>query len=179
MPVLLARHAGFCSGVKRALAIALEESGKGAGTYTLGPLVHNEAVIDHLARHGLTFAMIDYGFGGAASHALSLAKLGPQVHAGTIVLPARKLNAWLGGDQDTDIVTAAARKIRADFDADIGIAVSEPESATNGDSEGFEIAIVDHGTAVAYSLSHGGHTGLRHSRTTKQILNQIRLHLKR
>ena len=152
----------------------------------LGDLVFGEnevalqdIVVDHLARHGLTFAMIDYGFGGAASHALSLAKLGPQVHAGTIVLPARKLNAWLGGDQDTDIVTAAARKIRADFDADIGIAVSEPESATNGDSEGFEIAIVDHGTAVAYSLSHGGHTGLRHSRTTKQILNQIRLHLKR
>ena len=44
MEVILARHAGFCSGVRNAVETVLAESKKGAAVYTLGPLVHNEMV---------------------------------------------------------------------------------------------------------------------------------------
>ncbi len=54
MQILLAGHAGFCSGVRRALDAALKEAARGRRVHTLGPLVHNEAVGDYLARHGVT-----------------------------------------------------------------------------------------------------------------------------
>jgi len=51
--IRIAEHAGFCSGVKEAVERTLQESARCGGVYTLGPLVHNEAVIDYLARHNV------------------------------------------------------------------------------------------------------------------------------
>ena len=51
MSVHLAEHAGFCTGVKGAFDRALQESARGGRVFTLGPLVHNEAVAAYLARH--------------------------------------------------------------------------------------------------------------------------------
>lgn len=53
MRIRIAEHAGFCSGVKEAVERTLQESARCGGVYTLGPLVHNEAVIDYLARHNV------------------------------------------------------------------------------------------------------------------------------
>lgn len=53
MPVRLAKHAGFCSGVKEAVEAALRESSRGGTVWTLGSLVHNEAVTAYLARHNI------------------------------------------------------------------------------------------------------------------------------
>ncbi|MGB4643172.1 MAG: bifunctional 4-hydroxy-3-methylbut-2-enyl diphosphate reductase/30S ribosomal protein S1 [Dethiobacteria bacterium] len=53
MRIRLAEHAGFCSGVKKAVETALQESSRGDRVLTLGPLVHNEAVALHLARHNV------------------------------------------------------------------------------------------------------------------------------
>ena len=53
MPVRLAKHAGFCSGVKEAVEAALRESSRGGAVWTLGSLVHNEAVTAYLARHNI------------------------------------------------------------------------------------------------------------------------------
>ena len=53
MRVLLAEHAGFCSGVKRALELTLREVDRGKKVSTLGPLVHNDEVINFLASKGV------------------------------------------------------------------------------------------------------------------------------
>lgn len=48
MQVFLAKHAGFCEGVKNALNLTLREVAKGKEVTTLGPLVHNEKVVQFL-----------------------------------------------------------------------------------------------------------------------------------
>ncbi|GHS91663.1 hypothetical protein FACS1894139_08530 [Planctomycetales bacterium] len=60
----LARHAGFCMGVQRALqlaeAAAAEKSAfvsaasvRAASVWTLGPLIHNQAAVEYLAQRGV------------------------------------------------------------------------------------------------------------------------------
>ena len=41
MNVSLAKTAGFCFGVKRAVDMAYTEAAKGKPVYTLGPIIHN------------------------------------------------------------------------------------------------------------------------------------------
>ena len=55
MKVKLAKAAGFCMGVRRAMEIVLAEANKGEGPiYTFGPLIHNKQVLDLLASKGVT-----------------------------------------------------------------------------------------------------------------------------
>ena len=52
----IARHSGFCFGVRRAIDIAKEVSQKNKGqTYVYGQLVHNERVIKDLENQGIVF----------------------------------------------------------------------------------------------------------------------------
>ncbi len=56
MKVILAKHAGFCYGVKRAVDIAENEaknSGDSSCIYTLGPIIHNDEVINELRNKGV------------------------------------------------------------------------------------------------------------------------------
>jgi len=54
MEVLIAREAGFCYGVKRALSLVGEALDKGKGPiYCLGPLIHNPQVVRELEEKGL------------------------------------------------------------------------------------------------------------------------------
>ena len=57
MPIIkVAKHAGFCFGVKKAIEIAEEVASKNSGpTYVLGQLVHNERVIKNLEDKGIVF----------------------------------------------------------------------------------------------------------------------------
>ncbi len=57
MSIIVAKHAGFCFGVKRAIETAEEtaEKNKGRKTYVYGQLVHNERVIDDLKKRGIEF----------------------------------------------------------------------------------------------------------------------------
>ena len=52
MEILVAKRAGFCFGVKRAIDMAFALSKKG-GVYTFGPLIHNPQVIDKLRERGI------------------------------------------------------------------------------------------------------------------------------
>ncbi|MBR1864938.1 MAG: bifunctional 4-hydroxy-3-methylbut-2-enyl diphosphate reductase/30S ribosomal protein S1 [Lachnospiraceae bacterium] len=52
MEVLLAKTAGFCFGVKRAVDTVYEYVGKGK-VYTFGPIVHNEEVVKDLTNRGV------------------------------------------------------------------------------------------------------------------------------
>jgi 4-hydroxy-3-methylbut-2-enyl diphosphate reductase len=52
--VKLAKTAGFCMGVRRAMEIILSEANKGNGRlFTYGPLIHNQQVLDLLGSKGV------------------------------------------------------------------------------------------------------------------------------
>lgn len=51
--IRLAKNSGFCFGVKRALDIALNENKNNKNVYTLGPLIHNNDVVDYLKQNGI------------------------------------------------------------------------------------------------------------------------------
>ncbi|MGE5405817.1 MAG: bifunctional 4-hydroxy-3-methylbut-2-enyl diphosphate reductase/30S ribosomal protein S1 [Candidatus Saccharibacteria bacterium] len=51
--VFLADDAGFCHGVRRAMDLALGANKEQAPWYTLGPLVHNREVVEHLKSQGI------------------------------------------------------------------------------------------------------------------------------
>ena len=51
MEIKLAKTAGFCFGVKRAMNIALEQNGE--TVFTLGPLIHNTQAVTRLKEHGI------------------------------------------------------------------------------------------------------------------------------
>lgn len=54
MEVRVAKSAGFCFGVKRAVSLVYEEAEKNAGSvYTLGPIIHNEIVVEDLRARGV------------------------------------------------------------------------------------------------------------------------------
>ncbi len=55
MEVILAKKAGFCFGVKRAVDIAYAEApaDEKQRVYTYGPIIHNEEVTEDLERHGV------------------------------------------------------------------------------------------------------------------------------
>lgn len=57
MKVLQADVLGFCFGVRRAVDLAKnaleEQKGSGKNVYSLGPLIHNEYVLESLAKQGL------------------------------------------------------------------------------------------------------------------------------
>ena len=56
MQIKVAKHAGFCFGVKKAIEIAEEVAQNNKGkTYVYGQLVHNEKVIKDLEGKGITF----------------------------------------------------------------------------------------------------------------------------
>ena len=54
MEVKLAKTAGFCFGVKRAMDKVYEQIEKGEKIYTYGPLIHNESVVADLEKKGVT-----------------------------------------------------------------------------------------------------------------------------
>jgi 4-hydroxy-3-methylbut-2-enyl diphosphate reductase len=54
MKILIAKTAGFCFGVKRAIDIAFQiAQEKRKGVYTFGPIIHNPQVVDKLRKKGI------------------------------------------------------------------------------------------------------------------------------
>jgi 4-hydroxy-3-methylbut-2-enyl diphosphate reductase len=54
MKVIVAKHCGFCFGVKRATQIAFEAAEKASGnTYSLGPIIHSPQVVERLEKMGV------------------------------------------------------------------------------------------------------------------------------
>ena len=53
MDILLADHAGFCFGVRRALEMAEDATRQHERVHALGPLIHNPQVVERLRRQGL------------------------------------------------------------------------------------------------------------------------------
>lgn len=59
MPIIIAKHAGFCMGVSRAITQALSLAKEYPGINSLGELVHNHSVIEKLTAQGLLAKDID------------------------------------------------------------------------------------------------------------------------
>ena len=53
MKLVLAKSAGFCYGVRRAVELAEETAKQGEPCVMLGSIIHNQDVMDHLASQGL------------------------------------------------------------------------------------------------------------------------------
>ena len=53
MRVIVAKNAGFCFGVRRAVKLARNEAKERGKVYTWGKLIHNEAVIRSLSEEGI------------------------------------------------------------------------------------------------------------------------------
>ncbi|MDF2951075.1 MAG: hydroxymethylbutenyl pyrophosphate reductase [Anaerocolumna sp.] len=53
MEVVLAKTAGFCFGVKRAIDVAFKEADQNKKVYTFGSIIHNEEVVNELADKGV------------------------------------------------------------------------------------------------------------------------------
>ena len=54
MKVIVAKSAGFCFGVRRAVDKVYEQIGKtGKPIYTYGPIIHNEEVVNDLKEKGV------------------------------------------------------------------------------------------------------------------------------
>lgn len=53
MEILLAKTAGFCFGVQRAVDTAYEHADDKGRVYTYGQIIHNEEVVGDLSRHGV------------------------------------------------------------------------------------------------------------------------------
>ena len=53
MKITLAEHRGFCYGVERAVALARECFGNREKTATLGPIIHNPQMVEHLDKQGV------------------------------------------------------------------------------------------------------------------------------
>ena len=53
MQVLVAEKYGFCPGVKSAITLAKKTLTKEKKVYSLGPIIHNESVVEELAQDGL------------------------------------------------------------------------------------------------------------------------------
>lgn len=53
MKINLAKSAGFCSGVKRAINIAMAKANSGESVIMLGDIVHNEIVVESLKKMGI------------------------------------------------------------------------------------------------------------------------------
>ena len=55
MEIMVAKRAGFCFGVKRAIDITVGMAKEQKeGLYTLGPLIHNPQVIEKLGQEGIS-----------------------------------------------------------------------------------------------------------------------------
>jgi len=54
MEVLVAQHSGFCLGVKNAIRLAEQTLKKEERVYSLGPIIHNNEVVEKLGKSGLS-----------------------------------------------------------------------------------------------------------------------------
>ncbi len=79
MEVYVARKAGFCFGVKRAINLAQDTAKEANGVYTLGPLIHNPQAVEELRQSGIesigSLEEMDGGRLVIRSHGITLSEM--------------------------------------------------------------------------------------------------------
>ncbi|WP_026503896.1 4-hydroxy-3-methylbut-2-enyl diphosphate reductase [Butyrivibrio sp. NC3005] len=74
MEIILAEHAGFCFGVKKAVDTVYDQIGKKESIYTYGPIIHNEEVVKDLEQKGV--------------HVVNCLEELKDIHEGTMIIRA-------------------------------------------------------------------------------------------
>ena len=72
--IKIAKSAGFCFGVKRAVNLVYDQVGNAKKVYTYGPIIHNEEVVSDLERKGVVEPVV--GRGDAVEHLAHLLLFG-------------------------------------------------------------------------------------------------------
>jgi (E)-4-hydroxy-3-methyl-but-2-enyl pyrophosphate reductase len=116
MEILMAKEMGFCFGVRRAVELAQAAAHEDIPVWTLGPLVHNNQVVERLRQQGI----------GSVS---SL----DEVPCGTVVIPSHGLPLAV-----SDI--AHIRGLRV-VDATCPMVRSSQKQAKNLGAEGFQVIV--------------------------------------
>ena len=83
MKVIVAKTAGFCFGVERAVEKVYEQIGQGGGPiYTLGPIIHNEEVVRDLEEKGVRVIHSEEELAGLTEGTVIIRShgVGPQVY---------------------------------------------------------------------------------------------------
>ena len=92
MKVLLADKCGFCLGVNNAIELAKKTLAERDNVYSLGPLIHNQDVVEELARSGLktveSVDSIDSGTVLIRSHGATVRQLEQIKHKGLQIVDA-------------------------------------------------------------------------------------------
>lgn len=92
MEILLASHAGFCFGVRRATQMAFEAAEKGGKTFTLGPIIHSPQVVrklEEMGTHALDdLCQMDSGTIIIRSHGVTSAELAEAERRGLDIVDA-------------------------------------------------------------------------------------------
>jgi (E)-4-hydroxy-3-methyl-but-2-enyl pyrophosphate reductase len=110
MKVLVAERCGFCLGVKNAIAMAEQALKTNKHIYSLGPVIHNDQVVEKLAQEGLqtvkSIEEIPAGTVLIRSHGATLAQLGEIQNKGLDIIDA------------TCVLVKRVQKIAAQFNKD-------------------------------------------------------------
>lgn len=133
MRVEVARYAGVCYGVERALKLAEEAAKGGSPVHTLGPLIHNPQAVDALTAQGV-----------------EVAKGLDEVDSGTLVIRSHGV--------DPTIISAARDKGLDVVDATCPHVSKAHEAAARLRDEGYAVVIVgeaDH-PEVEGIMAHAG-----------------------
>ena len=78
--VILAKSAGFCYGVQRAVDLAQKTAEESGGCWMLGDLIHNTHVVEELERSGIRKTIRSDGL------RLGIIKRKPQIGVGKILV---------------------------------------------------------------------------------------------
>ncbi len=133
MKVQVARHAGVCYGVERALKLADEAAATGRPVHTLGPLIHNPQAVEALRARGV-----------------EVAKVFDEAGEGILVIRTHGV--------DPAIIEAAAASGLEVVDATCPFVSSAQEAAQQLKADGYSIVIVgeaDH-PEVEGIVAHAG-----------------------
>ena len=91
--VTVAKTAGFCFGVDRAVKLAYETAEKYGNVYTLGPIIHNPDVVKDLETRGVKVTETLDGISAADTVIIRSHGVGPDVYAKLLEIGARVVDA--------------------------------------------------------------------------------------
>ncbi len=137
MKITIAKHAGFCFGVRRAidLTFKVREQHPGRRIFTVGPIIHNPQVIEALEHRGIGILkdvdderLRDGDIAIIRAHGISPAKLdilqqrGVKIIDGTCPMVLKVHSIIRRASQNADIIAIAGDRDHPEMESHLGVA---------------------------------------------------------
>ncbi len=138
-----------------------------------------EVVRERLLQTGQSLAIVDIGLhGDVARHLIGANTTNlDDYFKGSLILSEHAAERWLATDRQFTLVEAAQR-VREEFGADVGVAIGPIQPPTkSAPRDRFALAIANRSGPLETELIYAGHSAIRHIRSVKQVLNQLRLRI--